>query len=182
MDARALPMNQRLTLSALALGMVAFAGRARADASPHFDFSGFYLPFGANVGAAIRGQGKTGLLLGGEVSGVHYWGDDTFAFVGGYADYLHDFGSGVHRISFGPEMGAYLCGFDIGSVLEFGNGASQIGGRARVFGSIGFVAFYVGGVYRPSAEQANWSAETGLLFKMPTLNYQKEQGWTFDMK
>jgi hypothetical protein len=35
-------------------------GRAGADASPHFDFSGVYVPFGINLGAALRTQGATG--------------------------------------------------------------------------------------------------------------------------
>jgi hypothetical protein len=153
-------------------------GRARADASPTVDFSGTYVPFGLNLGVALRSEGKNGLLLGGEVSGLNFWAKDNLAFVGGYADYLHDFGLGVHRISFGPEAGAYFVGIDAGLVIEFGNGTTELGARARVFGSFSFVALYVGESCRCTNAEVRWSTELGLLLKLPFLNRNGEhKGW-----
>ena len=167
----------RVSGIALVVGMASPAG-ARAAASVNLDTSGFYVPFGINVGAALRSQGRNGWLLGGGISPVYFWHDDTFAFLGGYADYLRDFGAGFHRISFGG--GAHLCGVDGGSVIELGHGTSDIGWCARVFGSLAFVTLYAGEGYRP-AGGASWSTEIGLLIKVPTLHSMRGEGFTFDL-
>jgi hypothetical protein len=167
-----------LILSVLLGSALVAPGRARADASPSFDFSGVYVPFGLDLGAALRTEGGNGLLLGGEVSGLYFWHKHSLAFVGGYADYLRDFGLGVHRISFGPEAGGYFAGIDAGPVIEFGHGATQLGARARVFGSLGFVALYVGESCRFTTERARWSTEVGLLLKLPLVSRtQENRGW-----
>jgi hypothetical protein len=98
----------RLLLIVLALASVLAPDRARADASPRFDFSGIYLPVGVDVGVALRSRGKNGLLLGGEASAFYLWHDKGLTFVGGYAGYQRDFGLDVHRISFGPEAGTHF--------------------------------------------------------------------------
>jgi hypothetical protein len=169
------PLHLLAMVLFLSLGSVLVVpGRACADASPHFDHSGVYVPFGINLGVALRTQGANGLLLGGEASGLYLWHGRSLAFLGGYADYLHDFGSGLHRISFGPEAGAYSVGVDTGPVLELGHGATELGARARAFASLGFVAVYVGESYRSTSRYARWSTELGLLLKLPMINRTNE--------
>jgi len=162
------------------LTILSIPSQARADASPTFDFSGFYVPFGVNVGAALRSPGNNGLLLGGELSALYFWEHAGFTILGGYADYLRDFGLGVHRVSFGPEFGMYFCGLDAGPVFEVGHGATHLGGRARLFASLAFLTLYVGEWYRP-AGAPTWSTEIGVLLKLPTLHYKEGKGMNFDI-
>lgn len=162
------------------LGALAFSPRARADISSRENFSGVYFPFGVNVGTALRAHGGSGLLLGGEVSALYLWHRDDYTFLGGYADYLRDFGVGVHRLSFGPEFGSHYCGIDGGAAIELGSGTTRLGWRTRVFGTLAFITLYVGEWYRPEGE-TNWSTEIGFLFKVPTLHHSSYKGWSFEL-
>jgi hypothetical protein len=112
------------------------------------------------------------------VSGLYFWHEHRLAFLGGYADYLHDFGLGLHRISLGPEAGAYFAGIDAWPVIEPGQGTTELGARTRGFASLGFVAVYVGESYRFTSAHARWSTELGLLLKLPMINRTNDhKGW-----
>jgi len=135
-----------------------------------FDLEGIYAPVGVNLGAALRGEGDNGFLLGGELSLVRLWPelhDMPMVILGGYGDFVHDFGSDTRRLSFGPEFGAYLMGIDLGPVFEWAPERSDVGGRARFFGSLGAVTLYVGEGYVFTRSTARFSTELGLLLKFP---------------
>lgn len=145
---------------------LALPGSVWAHGSMDFDLNGVYLPVGVNLGAGLRQDGADGLLLGGEASLVRFWAD-SLAFFGGYVDYLHDFGARTHRVSIGPEIGILFAGIDAGPVFELGGGQTELGARARLFGTIAFFTLYAGEVRSLTTAQTRWTTELGLLIKIP---------------
>jgi hypothetical protein len=146
----------------LFLVVLAWAAPARAN----FDMSGVYIPVGVNLGAGIHNKGDNGFLLGGEVSFLRFW-HHNLGFAGGYADYLHDFGAGTHRVSLGPEGGLYFAGLDAGPVIEWGGGRTDFGARARVLATVALLSVYVGEQCRLTSADARWTTEIGVLLKFP---------------
>lgn len=161
-------MDRIRRLASCGLGVFALAlpVSARAHGSMDLNLSGVYVPVGVNLGAGLRQDGADGFLLGGEASLVRFWAD-SLAFFGGYVDYLHDFGAKTHRLSIGPEIGMLFAGIDAGPVLELGGGQTELGARARLFGSIAFFTIYVGEACRLTTPEARFTTELGVLIKIP---------------
>jgi hypothetical protein len=164
----------RRLLVALALAFALFgqAQPAQADfvGAHDFDLSGVYLPVGIGVGAALRSQGASGLLIGGEVSLLRFWGD-RHHFLGLYADYLYDRGVRTHRVSAGPELGlswrVLAVGLDAGPVLEMDGDRSRVGVRPRLFASFLVFIAYAGETIRLTDREARFATEVGVLLKFP---------------
>jgi hypothetical protein len=166
--------SRRLGLVVLALVFALFgqAKPAQADfvGAHDFDLSGVYLPLGIGVGAALRSQGASGLLIGGEVSLLRFWGDKN-RFLGLYADYLYDRGVGTHRVSAGPELGlswrVLSVGLDAGPVLEMDGDRTRVGVRPRLFASFLVFVAYAGETIRLTDSEARFATELGVLLKFP---------------
>lgn len=117
--------------------------------------SGPFVSGGGALGLALHDAG-TGLILGGEISGGYLWvlnkdNDDgpmlsrllfEYGWVGGYADVIRDFASDRTRVSFGPELGRAIFGFDGGLLLELGD-EQRTGITLRPAVTFGIITVYV---------------------------------------
>ncbi len=88
------------------------------------DDESLFVAAGPLVGAAIN-DGPNGLLLGGELSvgWLHFSSAETAKpfWLGAYADGLYDTGTDAGRVSFGPEIGYFMFGFDAALVRDLGD-------------------------------------------------------------
>ena len=149
-------------------GLLLLAGQpgpALADVGPHLR-SGWYLPIGLNLGAAIHPELEHGFLLGGEVSAAFLF-TDTGLWSGFYADALWDFGPDSFRFSLGPEMGWGFLGLDVGYTGEVSDGRYHNGLQLRGLITMGFVAVYGRWVHRFGDVTEHDFGEVGLLLKWP---------------
>lgn len=160
----------RLGAAGLLLAAVLAPAAARADASPTFYWENLYVPFGLNVGGSIHPTLSSGFLLGGEISVVNVTepksGHPDFLSWGGFLAFDHDFGTGAHRLAFGPEAAWEMVGLEAGFVRQFGS--SELSGmRLRVYGFFALVTFYVGQTIAFGDVRERTFTEAGALLKLP---------------
>ncbi len=130
------------------------------------------VPIGLNLGAAGGGGRGTGLLLGGELSVVH-WMDGLW--FGGYVDMLRDFTRRSSRFSAGGEIGYWLVGMDAGFVHDLSNGTS--GYRVRGLVSVSVVSLYAGGGELFGGGTSTGFVEVGALLKWAIIERADGSGW-----
>ncbi len=160
---RCLPATGRALIAAglLAAGLVA-SSPARAEEGSYRSYN---LMLGPNVGGGFHKA--SGLLLGGELSFVHF--DDGIWF-GLYTDVLYDQGMQRTRFSIGPEVGLGPFGVDFGYVSELGADPQQ-GWRVRGLLSAVFITAYAGPGRLHNGSQPVDFWEAGLLFKVPIVQF-----------
>lgn len=152
---------KRFAFLALACaGLVLGAREARAEGE------NLFFPVGATVGYSFNPKRlSNGAVLGGEASLA--WVDiHSLMWFGGYADALHDFGSGSSRFTLGPELGWFIFGVDGGLVLStLDDVHAGLCGRFLVTASIVSAYSRVGTVF--SSPREGTYGELGLLVKLP---------------
>ena len=147
-----------LVAGALLLTTLTAVPAAWADEGSYRSYA---VMLGPNIGGSFH---KTpGLLVGGEVSFVHFKDGVWFGL---YTDVLYDQGLQRTSLSLGPELGLGPFGVDFGYVRELGAEPMQ-GWRVRGLLSAVFITAYAGpGVIRGNAPKVEFW-EAGLLFKTP---------------
>lgn len=144
------------------------ASPAAADAGPKFG-NGLWLPVGLSLGGAFRGDLPTGFVLGGEVSAVYLWMEDTpeGMWLGGVADAVWDFGSDAFRHRLGPEIGWGPLGVDLAYLGQARDDSYHPGLSVRGVFTLAVVSLYGGyGHVFVDGEGADFG-EFGGLIKFP---------------
>jgi hypothetical protein len=156
----------RTAIMAAALAVSMLGSRpAGADAGPHIS-SGWYLPVGLNLGAAIHPKVHHGFLIGAEVSFAHL-DVARFLWIGGYVDALYDFGAKATRFSIGPEIGWSLVGIDFGYMGDVRRGEYHHGIDLRVLLTLSMVAIYGRWGHVFGLDRESDFGEVGVLLKAP---------------
>lgn len=145
-------------VAALAL----LASQAIADVAPPLG-SGIHGLVGANLGAALHGQGKSGALVGVEASAAWLDPDRSLWWGGGYLDVLRDVGTGVWRSGVGPEFGWGPFGLDFGLAMRWQDGV-RVGWQVRPMLTLGVLSVY-GRWESVAGEPGGGFLELGLLIK-----------------
>ena len=141
---------------------------AWADAGPKFG-NGFWLPIGATLGGAFRGDLPNGFVLGGEVSGTYLWieGDSGGMWLGGVADAVWDFGTDAFRHRVGPEIGWGPVGIDLTYVGQAKSSIYDPGINVRGVFTLAVVSLYGGYGHIFTDGDGGGYGEFGGLVKFP---------------
>ena len=141
---------------------------ADADAGPKFG-NGFWLPIGATLGGAFRGDLPNGFVLGGEVSGTYLWieGDGAGIWLGAVADAVWDFGIDAFRHRIGPEIGWGPIGIDLTYQGQARDSVYDPGVNVRGVFTLAVVSLYGGYGHTFSDRDGGGFGEFGGLVKFP---------------
>jgi len=140
-------------------------GTSQVSSKPAFTIGSlpvWYFIGGLTSGASVVADDRGG-FVGGELSLVRLRDRKWFGF---YADGYYDFGVDGTYLTAGPEFGRGVFGLDLGGVVRFANGESEIGGTARAVVSFGLFSIYGRYIYMNSDfdEQV---VQVGALLKFP---------------
>lgn len=159
------PLSAALLLSALCLASA--PGAALGNSASFRLPEEVFIPFGLTFGAAFHEDAPVGFLLGGEVSVVSVNQIDELYWIGGYTDFLWDFGQDKFRMSIGPEFGYGFFGVDAGYLLQFDGEGYDHGFVIRPVLTVGFVAFAVRYGHVFGVEKDANFGEVSALLKFP---------------
>ena len=125
-----------------------------------FDFAGWWVPIGINLGGALHKEADSGFLFGGEASvvrmGEDFWG-------GFYVDILRDFGVEATRMGVGAELGYRTFGLDGGVLRDVTNARNGWTVRGLLMGP----GFGVYARWLSISDDGEQSGEIGVLLKLP---------------
>jgi hypothetical protein len=157
----------RLLSSGLLCAALLWPAMVCAEDGDNFRFDGepqWFALGGLSTGATFGSPGG-GAFVGTELSFV--WLHES-TWLGGYTDAVYDFAQDGAVVSFGPELGVAVLGFDGGLGLRFGReNKTEVGYQARLLLDLGIFGLY--GRYGgwPSSSGAKHVGQVGLLLKIP---------------
>jgi hypothetical protein len=143
----------------------------RRLANAYLPGKAFYLKPGLSLGGAWTHEGRTGFLLGGEVSAL-YWYEGWSGGV--VAEAVYDWERRGARAMFGPLFGAGPFGIEGGYLVDFAGAQAHHGGAVRVFFSVGVAALFV---RYGALHNAPDFVDFGLLLKLPLPVWQRRYPW-----
>jgi hypothetical protein len=139
--------------------------RVYADTGPKLR-SGLYMPVGINLGCSIHEKPAAGFILGAEVS-LNYFSAKSMLWIGGYTDFIWDFGTKAFRFSVGPQFGWGIIGIELGYLYELDNSKYHQGTRIGVVLTLAVVTIYGRWGHFSSTDSENNMYEVGVLYKFP---------------
>lgn len=138
---------------------------ALAKDSP-LDRSGVYLPVGITLGGSYQLDGRSGFVIGAEVSLATFRADSGLWY-GLYMDGVADLGPKAFRMSVGGEVGWSVFGLDAGFLATFQDGTTAGGFQLRGLFTLSYVAAYARVGWLPDGPLEGSFGEFGLLLKFP---------------
>lgn len=157
-----------LPAGALADNDAADSGDAQVSSKPAFTIGPqpvWYFIGGVTSGASVVADDRGG-FVGGELSLVRLRDRKWLGF---YADGYYDFGVDGTYITAGPELGIGVLGVDLGGVLRFAEGESEIGASARAVISLGLFSIYGRYIYMNS-DFDDQVVQVGAMLKFPLIS------------
>lgn len=154
------------------LPVVVLCGSRVASADPFegIKLDGWYGKVGLETGVVFARERASSPLLGGVATLVK--ANDHFEWIGLQGDLLADWNGDRDagaRWSFGPELGVYIFGADVGYFGERLDGVTHNGMQVRAKLTVGLVALYIRGAYTMTGGVDESSMDVGLQLKAPVM-------------